>query len=98
MTPWLRDLDNVKNFYRRYHDQGFEVLGICLEQGAAAVSVFAASQGLHWPQVSGDTTLARQLGIYGGAANYLIDRDGQIMARNVRGADLTATARHALAH
>ena len=95
-TPWQRDLENQHNLYRRYQKDGFEVLGICLEPGAGDVAEFAARQGLTWPQVADGAALTRTLGIFGTAGNYLINRDGQIVARDARGANLSTLVRRAL--
>jgi peroxiredoxin len=95
-TPWLRDLANVKAFEKKYGKDGFAVLGICLEPDATGALAFAREQGLHWPIVTGDLKLARQLGIYGSATTLLVDRNGQIVGRNLRGADLAAAAKRAL--
>ncbi len=96
-TPWVRDLDNLKAMYRKYGGADLEILGVCLEPGASDVAAFATRQGLNWPQVAGEQSLSRQLGIYGGAANYVIGRDGQIVGRNLRGADLAAVVKQAMA-
>lgn len=95
-TPWQRDLENVRNLHRRYRKEGFEVLGVCLEPGAQDVSEFAARQGLDWPQIPDGSELTRTLGIFGTSANFLINREGQIIARDVRGADLSIMVRRAL--
>lgn len=95
-TPWQRDLENLRNLHRRYQKSGFEVLGVCLEPGAQDVAEFAARQGLSWPQVPDGAALTRQLGIFGTSANFLINQEGQIIARDVRGADLATFVRRAV--
>jgi peroxiredoxin len=95
-TPWKRDLDNLRAFHDRYDINGFEVLGICLEPAPGDLASFAASQRIPWPLVGGDGTLAKQLGLFGEAANFLVDRNGVIIGRDLRGADLAAAAKRAL--
>lgn len=96
-TPWKRDLDNLRSFYSRYSGQGFEVVGICIEPSPGELATFASSQKIAWPLVAGDRALARSLGIFGEATNFLVDRNGVIVGRDLRGADLVAAAKRALA-
>ncbi len=95
-TPWQRDLENLRNLHRRYQKAGFDVLGVCLEPGAQDIAEFAGRQGLNWPQVPDGAALTRQLGIFGTSANFLISPEGQIIARDVRGADLATLVRRAV--
>jgi peroxiredoxin len=96
-TPWLRDIESVKGMYERYHASGLEILGVCVEPDSADVSAFLRAQRMPWPQAAGGSALAKQLGIFGEATNYLIDRNGIIVARDLRGSDLVAAVRGALA-
>lgn len=95
-TPWRRELAHLASVYSRYHDQGFEIIGMCLEPDATDVVQFMSENRMAWPVVTDDTTLARSLGIFGESANFLLDRNGVIIARNLRGSDLVAALRRAL--
>jgi peroxiredoxin len=95
-TPWSRDLTNLKSLYDRYHLDGLEVLGVSVGPIGADAKAFADQNGMTWPQVVGDQTLPRALGLYGECANFLIDGNGTIVARNLRGGDLVAAVRRAL--
>ncbi len=57
---------------------------------------YAAKVQLPWPQVYGERSLVRELGIFGEATNYLLDQNGVIIGRNLRGADLAAAVNRAL--
>ncbi|MCZ7592158.1 MAG: TlpA family protein disulfide reductase [Kiritimatiellae bacterium] len=89
-TPWSRDLNNLRGTYARYHDLGFEVVGVALDRDAEAARAFAQQQQMAWPLVLGQPELARRLRLFGEASNFLVDQNGVIVARNVRGADLPA--------
>lgn len=94
-TPWQRDLEYQISLYRRYQPSGLEVIGLALGQEAAARAC-ADQYRLPWRQIYSDTTLTRQLGIFGEATNFLIDRNGVIIGRNLRGAELAAAVNRAL--
>lgn len=95
-TPWRRDLAYQISTYRRYAGAGFQVVGIALDRDVASAQAFAAANALPWTLVYGDTSLARQLGIFGEAANFLIDRNGMIVGQNLRGAELALGVQKAL--
>jgi peroxiredoxin len=95
-TPWKRDLPNVISAYKRYHDQGFEILGLSLEPNTESLETYAAENKMTWPLVVGDRSLAARLGVFGEAANFLIDQNGLIIGRDLRGADLVEAVKTAL--
>jgi peroxiredoxin len=95
-TPWRRDLPNLKSLYDRCHLAGFEVVGVSVEPIGGDARTFADQNGMGWPQVVGDPTLPRALGLFGECANYLVDGNGTILGRNLHGGDLVEAVRKAL--
>ncbi len=95
-TPWKRDLDNLRSFYARYHTSGFEVIGVNLDANSGDLNSFAQAQRIAWPLAPLDRNLTKDLGIFGDCTNYLVDQNGVIVGRNLRGADLIAAAKRAL--
>ena len=95
-TPWKRDLNNLVSMYERYHGAGFEIIGFCLERDPADLGGFLGQNRMAWPHVVNDTALCSQLGIFGEASNFLIDRSGAIIGRDLRGADLVEAVKGAL--
>jgi peroxiredoxin len=95
-TPWKRDLPSLKSLYERYHLHGFEIVGINADPVGANAVAYAAQSGMNWPQVVGDATVPRALGLYGECANFLIDGNGMIIGRNLRGSELVAAVKQAL--
>lgn len=95
-TPWRRDLAYLVSTYRRYNGYGFEIIGVALDRDVAAAQSFVAANQLPWTQVYGDTSLSRQLGIFGESANFLIDQNGMIIGQNLRSADLAHAVKQAL--
>lgn len=95
-TPWKRDLKTLVSTYDRYRGAGLEVIGFCLERDPVDLSGFLGKSGITWPQVVGDATLPSQLGIFGEASNFLVDRNGTIIGRDLHGADLVEAIKGSL--
>lgn len=83
--------NNVK-LYADYKDKGFEIFGVSFDNGREAWVKAINKDGLTWPQVSdlkGWSSAAGKL--YGVSAiphTVLLDREGVIIAKNLRGEKL----------
>jgi hypothetical protein len=95
-TPWQRDLEYQISLYRRYQPLGLEVLGVAFGVSGRGPGKPPRSAQLPWRLVYGERTLTRELGIFGEATNFLLDHNGVIIGRNLRGADLAAAVQRAL--
>ena len=89
---WEENLPQSIDLWNRYNASGFEVISICLEPNATGLETI----GLPWSVVAGAPTLTRPLGIFGETTSYLLDRNGMVIARNLRGQDLSFAVRRAL--
>ena len=89
---WEENLPQSIDLWNRYNASGFEVVSICLEPNATGLETI----GLPWSIVAGASTLTRPLGIFGETTSYLLDRNGMVLARNLRGQDLSFAVRRAL--
>jgi peroxiredoxin len=93
--PCRAENPNVVKAYNTFKDKNFTVLGVSLDQpGKKEAWQNAIKQdGLTWTQVSDlkfwNNEAAKLYGIKGIPANFLIDPTGKIVARDVRGDDLT---------
>jgi peroxiredoxin len=93
-TPCRAENPTVKGLYARYHQQGFNVVGVSLDLTTSKQAWIGAIQqdGLTWSQVSDlkgfDSPIARQYGVHAIPANFLLDPSGKIIASNLRGYDL----------
>jgi peroxiredoxin len=77
-VPLLKELE------AQYRDQGVVVVGIALDKDLKLVQEMVASKGILWAQVSdADETLQKLYNVKGTPTYYLVDRDGQIAAKNV---------------
>jgi peroxiredoxin len=89
---WVNEVPNVRRLYDKYHGKGFEIIGVSLDQDQLRLSGFTAQNKLPWPQVSDaagwNNRLAVKYGINSLPDNFLLDGQGTILARNLRGQQL----------
>ena len=82
---------NIVRVYEKYHDKGFNAIGVSLDrEGQRDKWIQAiAEDNLSWPQVSNlqfwQDPVAQQYGIQSIPAAFLLDENGVIVARNLRG-------------
>jgi len=82
----------VLKAYRAYHDKGFTILGVSLDDKKDKWIEAIKKDQLDWTQVSDlkgwQSSAAELYGIKGIPMNYLLDKDGKILAKGLRGEDL----------
>ncbi len=87
--PCRKENPNVVRLYQQYHDQGFEIFGVSLDRKAEDWVKAIKDDGLTWVQVSDlkyfESEAARDYNINAIPATILLDRDGNIIAKNLRG-------------
>ena len=92
--PCRAENPNLVKSFNRFKDKGFTVLGVSLDQPGKKDAWIGAihKDGLTWTQVSDlkfwDNEAAVLYGIKAVPANLLLDREGKIIAKDLRGADL----------
>jgi peroxiredoxin len=95
------ELPNVLAAYRTYHDQGFEIIGISLDQDQARFVEFTRSMNMTWPQFfdgkGWQNKLAVKYGVESIPATFLLDGEGKIIGKDLRGEELPAAVARALA-
>ena len=88
-APCRAENPNVVKAYKKYHDKGFEILGVSLDNKKEAWLKAIAADGLSWNHVSDlkgwSNAAAADYGVKSVPANYLLDRDGKIIAKGLRG-------------
>jgi peroxiredoxin len=92
--PCRAENPNVVEAYNRYKNQKFTIVGVSLDQPTGRAKWLAAikKDGLDWTQLS-DLKFwnSQTAGLYGVRAipqNFLLDPNGKIIAKNLRGDDL----------
>lgn len=92
--PCVNELPNVIAAYNKYHDKGFEIIGISLDQDKAALTDFIKKHEMPWPQFfdgkGWQNELAEEYGINSIPATFLLDKDGKIIGKGLRGPALDA--------
>ena len=87
---------NLVKAYEAYHDKGFNIIGVSLDQpnGKARWIKAIADDGLPWPQISNlqfwQDPIARMYNVHAIPASFLLDENGVIIAKNLRGPQLEA--------
>jgi thiol-disulfide isomerase/thioredoxin len=90
--PCRAENPNVVLTYKAYHEKGFDVLGISLDDKKDPWEKAIQKDGLLWSQVSDlrgwKNEVAILYGIESVPTNLLIGPDGKIIAKNLRGEEL----------
>ena len=89
----IDEMPNLKSVYATYKDQGFDIIGVSLDDEEAALRDYLKENDIQWRQIySGerwkDDPLAQQYEITGVPEQWLIDRDGTLITHKARGEDL----------
>lgn len=80
--PCLRELPNVKAVYDKFHDRGFEIVGISFDRDKAALTKLVAREQMPWPQYFDgkhwDNDLGRRFGIQSIPTMWLVGKKGVV--------------------
>jgi thiol-disulfide isomerase/thioredoxin len=99
--PCRAELPNVIAAYQKHHAQGFDIIGVSLDQDKTQLLSFIKDQNMTWPQFfdgqGWGNKLAVKYGIQGIPATFLLDGDGKIISKDLRGDDLEQAVANALA-
>jgi len=91
-APCRQEMPNVINLYKHFHGKGFEIIGISLDQDRGKLEEYIKTNGISWPQIfdgkGWDNSIGRMYGIMSIPTTYLLDREGRIRYKNVRGESL----------
>ncbi len=89
--PCRRENPNLLKAYSQYKDKGFTILGVALDKETDREKWLKAieTDGLTWPQVSDlkywNSDVAKLYDVKALPMNFLIDRQGKIVAKYLRG-------------
>ncbi len=90
--PCRAENPNVVAVYKEYHEKGFDVLGVSLDMKKENWIKAIETDGLIWHNVSDlkywNNEAANDYAISSIPSNLLIDENGTIIAKNLRGEDL----------
>ena len=93
--PCVGELPNVLKAYENYHRKGFEIVGISLDSDKDKLTSFLKAKNMTWQQFfdgqGWKKKIAQKYQVHSIPATYLIDKEGKLIAANLRGEAL-ATA------
>ncbi|WP_411895606.1 redoxin domain-containing protein [Winogradskyella sp. A2] len=104
--PCRRENPNVVRIYNEYHDDGLEIIGVSLDGTSRQQNPKQAwldaieKDKLTWTQVSHlkyfNDPVARLYDVNAIPATYILDKDGKIVAKNLRGRQLESKVQQLL--
>lgn len=85
---------NLVRLYKSMHDKGLEIVGVSLDKNKASWERAIADDGLSWNHVSNlqywSDPIAQLYSVRAIPAAFVLDKEGKIVAKNLRGAQLDA--------
>ncbi len=92
--PCRQENPNVVRLYNKYRNENFEILGVSLDRTDRAWRKAIADDGLEWIHVSDlsyfNTKAAKDYQVSSIPQTFLIDPEGNIVAKGLRGPTLEA--------
>ena len=92
---------NVVAIYNEFHEKGLNIIGVSLDKDATKWKDAIAKDGLTWTHVSNlkfwDEPIAKLYGVESIPATFILDADGNIVAKDLRGDELKAKIKELLA-
>lgn len=99
--PCRMENPNVVKAYEKFNSKGFEIYGVSLDKSQDAWVNAIKQDGLDWVNVSDlggwNSAGAATYGVRSIPGNFLLDENGVILAKNLRGANLHAELEKLLA-
>jgi thiol-disulfide isomerase/thioredoxin len=96
--PCRAEVPNILQNYLKYHDKGFEVIGISLDDTREAAEEYVKQTNIPWPSLFHESSdgsgwqnpMAVRYGITGIPTAILVDQEGKVVSMNARGPRLAA--------
>lgn len=90
--PCRAENPNVVKLYEKYHAKGFNIIGVSLDRDATKWKEAIAADKLNWNHISDlkfwQSEYAAMYGVQGIPATFLLDSNGKIVGKNLRGEEL----------
>lgn len=91
-APCINELPYLKAAYNKYKSQGFEVVSVSVDDGTEEWIKAVKDNGMNWVQLWNgeemENSAAAKYSITAIPSTFLIDADGTIIGRNLRGEEL----------
>lgn len=92
--PCRAELPNLKRCYEKYHERGFDVVGISLDQDLETLKEFLANEQIPWTNLfdqssaGWDNPVATRYGVKSIPMAILVDRQGKVVSTSAQGPEL----------
>lgn len=87
--PCMGEMPNVKANYEKYHAKGFNIVGLSFDRSGDAWKKAIREKGMNWIHLSDlkfwNTIAATTYGIQSIPSSLLVDPQGKVVARDLRG-------------
>jgi|HubBroStandDraft_5_1064220.scaffolds.fasta_scaffold136465_1 thiol-disulfide isomerase/thioredoxin len=98
--PCRGEIPNVVATYQKYHDKGFEIIGVSLDSDQQKLLDFTKANNMTWRQYfdgqGWSNKLAVKYGIESIPMTFLLDGNGKVIGKGLRGEELTDAVATAL--
>ncbi len=98
--PCIQEMPHVKKAYETFKDKGFDILAVSLDRDKTSAAKYAKENGFGWRQISDGKGWQSEIGtlykIRSIPASFLLDKEGRIIAKNLRGESLMKAIEKAL--
>jgi peroxiredoxin len=93
-APCRAEMPNVIEIYNAHHEKGFDIIGISMDNNRDALDTYLKENDMKWRQIYDGKGWQAEIGqLYAVSSipsTFLIDKQGKIRYKNVRGDDLKA--------
>ncbi|RMF32556.1 MAG: TlpA family protein disulfide reductase [Bacteroidetes bacterium] len=93
-SPCLRQIPDLKEAYAKWHERGFEIIGISVDSKAERWKAAIRKYEMNWPQLSDvkgwASRAAAEYNVTFIPFNFLLDAEGRILAKNLHSGALDA--------
>jgi thiol-disulfide isomerase/thioredoxin len=90
--PCRREMPTVISLYQKCHERGFEIVGISLDKDRETLEKYIEANKMPWPQYFDGKVwkndISTRFGIDAIPATILIDKEGVVRFKDIRGAEL----------
>jgi thiol-disulfide isomerase/thioredoxin len=106
--PCIREFPNMLKNYEGYHEKGFEIVGISLDQDREALAEYLEAKEVPWITLhgkevgeDGEASYGRNeateyYGVVGIPTMFLLDKEGKVISTSARGEELTRLLKETL--
>ena len=90
--PCLPEIPHLKTLWEKYGETNFEIVAISLDRDKKELTDFIDERNLEWPQILAqkgwEGEIPEKYNVVGIPRTYLLDPEGKIVAKDLRGTDM----------